>query len=246
MVLETASKLVEISPFPFIFKASFDKANRSSIHSFRGLGLEKGLKVLERVKNELGLLTTTDIHLPEHADPVGSVCDILQIPAFLCRQTDLLVAAAKTGKPVNVKKGQFLSPYDMNNVVNKIRESQNQKILLTDRGTCFGYNNLVSDMRSIPIMKNLQCPVCFDASHSVQLPGGHGDHSGGDRTFLPTLAKAAVAAGVDAIFIETHLNPDLAKSDSSSQWPIEKLNPLLIQLNAIYNSSQPHSYVSKS
>lgn len=246
MVLETAERLLEISPFPFIFKASFDKANRSSIYSFRGLGLEKGLQVLERVNKELGLLTTTDIHLPEQAAIVASVCDLIQIPAFLCRQTDLLVAAAETGKPVNVKKGQFVAPHDMKNVVTKIRESGNPHILLTDRGSSFGYNNLVSDMRAIPIMKSLGCPVCFDASHSIQLPGGLGDSSGGERAFLPYLASAAVAATADAAFIETHLNPKNAKSDAASQWPIEELAPLLVKLVAIHETIRIENYVSKN
>ncbi len=235
MVMEIATTLKNTCPFPFIFKTSFDKANRSSINSDRGIGLEAGLSILEQIKYKLNLLTTTDIHLPEQAESVGAVCDMIQIPAFLCRQTDLLIAAANTNKPVNVKKGQFLSPQDMKNVVEKIRNCGNSNILLTDRGTSFGYNNLISDMRAIPIMKNLGCPVCFDASHSVQCPGAFGDSSGGERQFTPTLAKAAVAAGADVIFIETHQNPEKAKSDSAIQWPLDKLLPLLKKLNDIYN-----------
>lgn len=245
MIIETAERLVELVPFPFIFKSSFDKANRSSIHSFRGLGIKKGLKILEKVKREFGVPVTTDIHLPEQAEEVAGVCDMLQIPAFICRQTDLLVAAAKTGKPVNVKKGQFLSPHEMKNVVIKLQESGNDQIMLTERGTSFGYNNLVVDMRAIPIMQSLGCLVCFDASHSVMLPGGLGDRSGGESGFIPTLARSAVAAGADAIFIETHPNPKEAKSDASTQWPLEELPTLLSSLVAIHNALQD-DYVLKS
>lgn len=227
LAMKTAAKLVEISPAPFIYKSSFDKANRSSLTSFRGVGIEQGLKILQRVKEEFKIPVVTDIHLPDEAAEVASVCDMIQIPAFLCRQTDLLVAAAKTGKPLLVKKGQFMSPQEMKNVVEKIRESGNDQILLTERGFCLGYNNLVVDMRSIPIMKALGCPVCFDASHSIMLPGGHGTSSSGQIEFLPTLAKSAVAAGASAIFIETHPNPKEAKSDRDSQIPLDELAPLL-------------------
>lgn len=244
MVLEVAAMILEVSPFPFIFKASFDKANRSSIHSFRGLGLEKGLEALARVKKELGIAVTTDIHLPEQAELVAEVCDLIQIPAFLCRQTDLLIAAAVAGKPVHVKKGQFVAPQDMKHVLAKIWESGNDQVLLTDRGYSFGYNNLVSDMRSIPIMKELGCPVCFDASHSIQLPGSLSETSGGDRAYLPTLARAAVAAGADAIFLETHPNPALAKSDAMLQWPLDALEPLLRKLVAIHETIRCDTYVS--
>ncbi len=227
LVLECAERLKEICPYPFIFKSSFDKANRSSINSFRGPGLEKGLTILQKVKTQFNLPVTTDIHLPEQAKPAAEVIDLIQIPAFLCRQTDLILESAKTGKPLNVKKGQFVAPHDMNQVVFKVKEMNNPNLILTERGFSFGYNNLVCDMRGIPIMKGFGVPVCFDASHSVQLPGGLGHASSGDRTFIPTLAKAAIAAGADLIFIETHPNPDLAKSDSKSQWPLENLRSLL-------------------
>ncbi|MCI0566496.1 3-deoxy-8-phosphooctulonate synthase, partial [bacterium] len=181
----------------FIFKASYDKANRSAYHSFRGPGLEEGLRILEKIRKEFDVAVLTDVHSPQDATSAGQVCDILQIPAFLCRQTDLITAAAETGAVINVKKGQFLAPWDMGNVVDKILAANNSRILLTDRGTSFGYNNLVSDMRTIPIMKQWGFPVCFDASHSAQLPGGLGNSSGGQREFIPTLAKAAIAAGAD-------------------------------------------------
>jgi 2-dehydro-3-deoxyphosphooctonate aldolase (KDO 8-P synthase) len=235
LVLECAERLQEICPYPFIFKSSFDKANRSSIHSFRGPGLEKGLSLLQKVKDQFHLPVTTDIHTPEQASPSAEVIDLIQIPAFLCRQTDLILESAKTGKPLNVKKGQFVAPHDMNQVVFKVKEAENPNLMLTERGFSFGYNNLVCDMRGIPIMKNFGVPVCFDASHSVQLPGGLGNVSSGDRHFIPTLAKSAIAAGADAIFIETHPDPDKAKSDSKSQWPLDKLRPLL---DLLYNLHQ--------
>ncbi len=238
-VMECAGRLKEICPYPFIFKASFDKANRSSIKSFRGPGLEKGLEYLKRVKQEFGLPVTTDIHQTDQVRPAAEVLDLIQIPAFLCRQTDLILEAAKTGLPLNVKKGQFVAPHDMSQVVFKVREMNNQNLMLTERGFSFGYNNLVCDMRGIPMMKSFGTPVCFDASHSVQLPGGLGTASSGDRTYIPTLAKAAVAAGVDAVFIETHPNPDLAKSDPKSQWPLNQLRPLLELLYEL------HQFVGK-
>ncbi len=219
----------------FIFKSSYDKANRSSFHSFRGPGLEEGLAILERVRKECNIPVLTDVHSPEEAAAAGQVCDVLQIPAFLCRQTDLVTAAAKTGAVINVKKGQFLAPWDMANVVGKIVETGNTNIILTDRGTSFGYNNLVSDMRGIPIMQDLGYPVCFDASHSVQLPGGHGHSSGGQRHFIPTLAKAAIAAGCNALFIESHPNPKEAKSDKDSVYPFDQLKALLQELKEIYS-----------
>ena len=214
----------------FVFKSSYDKANRSSIHSFRGPGLEKGLEILSHIKKELDLPILSDIHLPAHAEAAGKVLDYIQIPAFLCRQTDLLVAAAKTGKPVKVKKGQFMAPWDMTNVVEKIVESGNDQIVLTERGTSFGYNNLVCDMRSIPIMKGLGYPVCFDASHAVQLPGGMGKVSGGQREYIPVLAKAAVAAGAKALFIESHNSPKEAKSDAGSVMDLKELERLMKEL----------------
>lgn len=222
----------------FIFKSSYDKANRSAYSSFRGPGLEEGLRILERVQNEFEVPVVTDVHEPEEATAAGEVCDVLQIPAFLCRQTDLVVAAAKTGAAINVKKGQFLAPWDMVNVINKIISAGNTRIILTDRGTSFGYNNLVSDMRGIPIMQQLGYPVCFDASHSVQLPGGNGSSSGGQRQFIPTLAKAAIAAGCNAIFLESHPNPSEAKSDKDSVYPFAELKSLLVQLKAIYDVVQ--------
>ncbi|WP_457567019.1 3-deoxy-8-phosphooctulonate synthase [Desulfurobacterium sp.] len=211
-----------------IFKASFDKANRSSIRSYRGPGLDKGLRMLEKVKETFGLPVLTDIHESYQAEPVGSVVDYIQIPAFLCRQTDLLVAAAKTGKPVNVKKGQFMAPWDMENVVEKLRESGAKEIFLTERGTTFGYNNLVVDFRSVPIMKSFGVPVIFDATHSVQKPGGLGSASGGDREFVPYLAKAAVAVGADGLFFETHPDPETALSDGPNMVPLKDF-PLLVE-----------------
>jgi len=222
-------------PLSLIFKASYDKANRSSIHSFRGPGIETGLAILQKVQKDLGLPVVTDVHSPEEARLAGQVCEMIQIPAFLCRQTDLLIAAAETSAAINVKKGQFLAPWDMQNVVEKLTACGSQRILLTERGASFGYNNLVSDMRSIPIMQNFGYPVCFDASHSVQLPGGLGSASGGQREFIPTLAKAAVAAGCNALFIEAHPNPSLAKSDASSVFPFDALKTLLSQIAMIYD-----------
>ncbi len=234
-----ASELKELFnglPLSFIFKASYDKGNRSSVHSFRGPGLDKGLRVLHRVQKELGLPVLTDVHSPSEARAAGQVCEMIQIPAFLCRQTDLVAAAAETPAAVNVKKGQFLAPWDMKNVVEKLERSGCNKILLTERGATFGYNNLVSDMRSIPIMQSFGYPVCFDASHSVQLPGGLGTSSGGQREFIPTLAKAAVAAGCNAIFIEAHPDPASAKSDASSVLPFDALKAFLTQLARIYDA----------
>lgn len=222
--------LAEKLQIPLIFKSSYDKANRSSVHSFRGPGLDQGLFILERVKKEFGIPVVTDIHSPMEALAASQVCDVLQIPAFLCRQTDLIVAAGHTGKVVKVKKGQFLAPWDMKNVVEKIASTGNHNIILTDRGTCFGYNNLVSDMRGIPIMQDLGYPVCFDATHSVQLPGGKGSSSGGQKQFVETLAKSAVAAGCDCIYLEAHPDPANAKSDPDSQIPFDELEGLLRQL----------------
>lgn len=218
-----------------IFKSSYDKANRSSGSSFRGPGVEEGLKILSRVKEELDLPIVSDIHLPEQALLAAEVCDIIQIPAFLSRQTDLLIAAADTGAIINIKKGQFMSPWDMVNAIEKIRSRGNDKIILTDRGASFGYNNLVSDMRAIPVMQKFGCPVCFDASHSVQLPGGLGAASGGQREFIPTLARAAIAAGADCLFIESHPDPDNAKSDAASVYDFRDLPGLLKDLKKIYN-----------
>ena len=219
-----------------IYKSSFDKANRSSISSFRGLGMYEGLRILENVSSETDLPILTDIHTPNQAQEVSEVADILQIPAFLCRQTDLLVSAAETGKPVNVKKGQFLAPWDMKNVVDKLENNGCKGILLTDRGTQFGYNNLIADMRAIPILQKFNHPVIFDATHSAQLPGGNGKTTAGMRDMIPTLAKSAVAAGCNGIFIEVHDDVENAKSDSATQWPLHKLEKLLIRLIKIRDS----------
>ena len=222
---ETAKGLREITKklgINFIFKSSFDKANRSSIYSYRGPGLDKGLEMLQSVKDKFDIPIVTDIHTPDQAEPVSKVADILQIPAFLCRQTDLLVAAANTGKIVNVKKGQFLAPEQMSNIVKKLEECKNNQILLTERGSSFGYNNLVVDYRGIPIMQSFGYPVVFDATHSVQLPGANGTSSGGDRRYVPVLAKAAVAAGVNALFFEVHPDPENAKSDGPNMIPLGK------------------------
>jgi 2-dehydro-3-deoxyphosphooctonate aldolase (KDO 8-P synthase) len=217
----------------FIFKASFDKANRSSVHSFRGMGMTDGLKILGEVRKTVGVPVLTDIHETFQAEAVGHVVDVLQIPAFLCRQTDLIVAAAKTGKMVNVKKGQFLAPWEMKNVVDKAREAGSQRFLLTERGTTFGYNNLVVDFRSFPIMRTLGCPVVFDVTHSLQRPGGQGQSSGGQPQYIPHLARAGVAAGVDGLFMEVHDNPAKALSDGPNALDLALLRPLLNQLVAV-------------
>jgi|SRR5688572_9102379 len=214
----------------FIFKASFDKANRSSIQSFRGAGMAEGLKILAEARREVGVPILTDIHEAGQADAVAEVVDILQIPAFLCRQTDLIVAAAKTGRIVNVKKGQFLAPWEMKNVVDKAREAGSHRFMLTERGASFGYNNLVVDFRSFPIMKGLGCPVIFDVTHSLQLPGGQGQSSGGQPQYIPHLARAGVAAGVDGLFMEVHDNPAKALSDGPNALHLALLQPLLQQL----------------
>lgn len=226
-------KVADKISMPVIFKASFDKANRSASDSYRGPGLQRGLKVLADVKRETGLPITTDIHEPSQAKAVAEVVDLIQIPAFLCRQTDLLAAAAATGRPVNVKKGQFVAPWDMANVVEKLRQGGCTQILLTERGSSFGYNNLVSDMRSIPIMKRLGCPVVYDATHSVQQPGSQGNRTGGDREMIAPLALAAVAAGCDALFLETHEAPEKALSDAAVMLPLAQLRSLLEKAAAI-------------
>jgi 2-dehydro-3-deoxyphosphooctonate aldolase (KDO 8-P synthase) len=218
---------------PYIFKASYDKANRSSLKSFRGPGLAEGLRILKKVKKDFGVPVLTDIHEGAQAAPVAEVCDILQIPAFLSRQTDLLVAAAKTGRIINVKKAQFLSPRDMNNVVEKIVSAGNEQIILTERGASFGYNNLVVDMRAFPVMQKLGYPVVYDVTHSVQLPGGQGHASGGQPEFIETLARAGVAAGVDGIFLETHDNPSAALSDGPNALPLSQLASLLKRLKQV-------------
>lgn len=219
---------------PFVFKASFDKANRTSISAFRGPGLEKGLEILREVKETFGVPIVTDIHEPQQAAPVAKVADILQIPAFLCRQTDLLLAAGETGVAINVKKAQFMAPEDMANVVTKIESTGNRRIILTERGTTFGYRNLVADMRSLPIMRSFGYPVVFDATHSVQRPGGDGTGSGGDGKWAPLLARAAVAAGCDGVFMETHPNPPEALSDKANAIPLAEIEGLWKKLRAIH------------
>lgn len=231
---ETLKKIFAKRKINFVFKSSYDKANRSSIKSFRGVGLEEGLRILEKVKRELEIPILTDVHTPEEANSSGEVCDVLQIPAFLCRQTDLLVAAGSTGKVVNVKKGQFMAPWDMENVVKKIQSTGNEKIILVDRGTMFGYNYLINDMRCIPIMQNFGVPVCFDATHSVQLPGGKGESSGGERQYIPILAKAAIAAGADCLFMESHPDPAHAKSDADTVIDFKELPAFLLKLEQLY------------
>ena len=233
LAVDVAKQLVKIGEktnTPVIYKSSFDKANRSSNSSYRGPGIEKGLEALSRVKEETNLPILTDIHEVHHVNQVAEVADVLQIPAFLCRQTDLIKAAAQTGKVVNVKKGQFLSPWEIENVIVKITEEGNENILITERGTQFGYNNLVVDMRSIPIMQQFGFPVIFDATHSNQLPGGNGTSTAGMRDMVPYLAKAAVAVGCDGLFFETHPNPEEAKSDASTQWPLDKLEEVVSNL----------------
>jgi 2-dehydro-3-deoxyphosphooctonate aldolase (KDO 8-P synthase) len=220
----------------YVFKASFDKANRTSLSSFRGPGAEKGLRILGRLREEIGVPVISDIHEPAQAEMAADYLDILQIPAFLCRQTDLLVAAARTGRVVNVKKGQFVSPWDMEHVVNKLRGAGTEKILLTERGTSFGYNNLVVDMRSLVVMRSFGYPVVFDATHSVQLPGGAGGSSGGQREFIPPLARAAMAVGIDGLFIEVHPNPAKALCDGPNSLPLNQVEPLLKQLLAVRQS----------
>lgn len=219
---------------PYVFKASFDKANRTSVNSFRGLGMEKGLELLAKVRKSFSLPILTDIHEIVQIESVAEIVDIIQIPAFLCRQTDLLIAVGKTGKVVNVKKGQFLSPQEMKHIIGKIESVGNKQILLTERGTTFGYNNLVVDMRSLPIMRSFGYPVIFDATHSVQQPGGMGTATGGDRQFIPYLARGAVAVGCDGVFLETHPNPEKAKSDGPNMVPLSEVYPLLEQLKELH------------
>jgi 2-dehydro-3-deoxyphosphooctonate aldolase (KDO 8-P synthase) len=229
--IEVAGRLKEICKplgIPLIFKSSYDKANRSSGKSFRGLGMEKGLEILAHVKKEIGVPILTDVHEEEEVKPVAQVVDVLQTPAFLCRQTNFIRAAASAGKPVNIKKGQFLSPQEMKNVVDKAREASGQdNVLVCERGFSFGYGNLVSDMRSLSIMRETGCPVVFDATHSVQLPGGQGTASGGERKFIPVLARAAVASGIAGLFMETHPNPEKALSDGPNAWPLAMMQGLL-------------------
>jgi 2-dehydro-3-deoxyphosphooctonate aldolase (KDO 8-P synthase) len=237
MAMDTAGQLKEIAAavgVPFIYKSSYDKANRSSSKSFRGLGMDTGLQILADVKKQIGVPVLTDVHAEDEIAAVAAVVDVLQTPAFLCRQTDFIHAVAASGKPVNIKKGQFLAPGDMKNVVDKAREASGRdSIMVCERGASFGYNNLVSDMRSLAIMRETNCPVVFDATHSVQLPGGQGSSSGGQREFVPVLARAAIATGVAGVFMETHPNPEKALSDGPNAWPLQLMKQLLETLKAV-------------
>ncbi|NII09414.1 3-deoxy-8-phosphooctulonate synthase [Oleiagrimonas sp. C23AA] len=243
--VDTAGKLKELTArlgMPFIFKSSFDKANRSSGASFRGLGMEEGLRILGEVKRQVGVPVLTDVHEYTPFDEVAEVVDVLQTPAFLCRQTDFIQAVARVGKPVNIKKGQFLAPWDMVNVVEKARAVGNEQIMVCERGVSFGYNNLVSDMRSLAVMRNTGCPVVFDATHSVQLPGGQGASSGGQREFVPVLARAAVAAGIAGLFAETHPDPSKALSDGPNAWPLDQMEALLETLMALDTATKRYGF----
>ena len=245
--LRHASQLKEITErvgFPFIYKSSYDKANRTSLESYRGPGIEKGLKILAEVKKTVGVPILTDVHEQGQVDLVKEVADVLQIPAFLCRQTDFVLAVARSGRVVNIKKGQFLAPWDLRNVVDKIVATGNQRVLVTERGVSFGYNNLVADMRSLMIMREFGCPVVFDATHSLQLPGGMGKASGGQRRFIPALARAGVAVGVDAVFMEVHEDPDRALSDGPNSLPMKELEELLRCLKEIDHSVKGKMRVS--
>lgn len=233
MALTTAEQLKKITEdlnIPFIYKSSFDKANRTSSSSYRGPGLAEGLRILQKVKDELDVAILTDVHEDSPLDEIAAVADVLQTPAFLCRQTNFIQNVARTGKPINIKKGQFLAPWDMKNVIDKARETGNQQLMACERGVSFGYNNLVSDMRSLAVMRETQCPVVYDATHSVQQPGGLGGCSGGNREFVPVLARAAVAAGVSGLFMETHPDPDKALSDGPNSWPLDKMSDLIAML----------------
>jgi 2-dehydro-3-deoxyphosphooctonate aldolase (KDO 8-P synthase) len=236
MALDTAGTLKEITDalnIPFIYKSSFDKANRSSMSSFRGLGLETGLQILEKVKQQIGVPVLTDVHEDTPLAEVAAVVDVMQTPAFLCRQTNFIQSVAAQGIPVNIKKGQFMAPWDMGNVVTKAKATGNYKIMVCERGVSFGYNNLVSDMRSLAVMRDTQCPVVFDATHSVQLPGGQGSCSGGQREHVPVLARAAMAVGIAGLFMETHPKPEEALSDGPNSWPLHRMQELLEMLLAI-------------
>lgn len=249
LALDTAGQLKELCAqlkIPFIYKSSFDKANRSSLSSFRGLGMDKGLAILEKVKSELDVPVLTDVHEDTPLDAVASVVDVMQTPAFLCRQTNFIQNVANQGIAVNIKKGQFLAPWDMKNVVDKARATGNKQIMVCERGVSFGYNNLVSDMRSLAVMRDTGCPVVFDATHSVQLPGGQGTSSGGQREFVPVLARAAVAAGVSGLFMETHPNPAEALSDGPNAWPLDKMKALLETLIELDNVTKRQGLIESS
>ena len=243
LALDTAGLLKELCArldIPFIYKSSFDKANRSSGESFRGLGVDEGLRILGEVKRQIGVPVLTDVHEDTDIGAVSEVVDVLQTPAFLCRQTNFILRVAGAGLPVNIKKGQFLSPWEMTNVVEKARSTGNDQIMVCERGASFGYNNLISDMRSLAVMRGTGCPVVFDATHSVQLPGGQGTSSGGQREFVPVLARAAVAVGVSGLFMETHPNPDEALSDGPNAWPLGQIEPLLNTLKQLDSIAKRH------
>jgi 2-dehydro-3-deoxyphosphooctonate aldolase (KDO 8-P synthase) len=243
LAVDTAGRLQEITDrlgMPFIYKSSFDKANRSSIDSFRGLGTAEGLRILGEVRRQLGVPVLTDVHEDTDVAAVAEVVDVLQTPAFLCRQTNFITRVARAGRPLNIKKGQFLSPWEMKNVVDKARAAGNEEILVCERGASFGYNNLVSDMRSLAILRATGCPVVFDATHSVQLPGGRGDASGGQREFIPVLARAAVAVGVSGIFMETHPEPERALSDGPNAWPLDLMEEMLGTLQDLDRATKKH------
>jgi 2-dehydro-3-deoxyphosphooctonate aldolase (KDO 8-P synthase) len=247
--METAGRLKEITSelgIPFIFKSSFDKANRTSVSGFRGPGMEAGLKVLSEVKRQLDLPVLTDVHEYTPMDEVASVVDVLQTPAFLCRQTDFIQNVARAGKPVNIKKGQFLSPWEMKHVADKALATGNRDIMVCERGASFGYNNLVSDMRSLSVMRDTGCPVVFDATHSVQLPGGAGGKSGGQREFVPVLSRAAVAVGVSGLFMETHPDPDKALSDGPNAWPLPKMRALLETLVELDRTTKKNGFLESA
>ena len=249
LALETAGQLKELTAelgIPFIYKSSFDKANRSSLGSFRGLGIDAGLKILETVKNELSLPVLTDVHEDTALDEVVTVVDVLQTPAFLCRQTNFIQNVARKGLPVNIKKGQFLSPWDMQHVVEKARATGNEQIMVCERGVFFGYNNLVSDMRALAVMRATECPVVFDATHSVQLPGGQGVSSGGQREFIPVLARAAIATGIAGLFAETHPRPDEALSDGPNAWPLSMMAELLSLLKDLDRTVKSRPFIEQS
>ena len=249
MAMTIAEKYIEVTEklgIPYVFKASFDKANRSSVSSFRGPGLDEGLKIFQEIKATFDVPIITDVHEPHQAKPVAEVCDIIQLPAFLSRQTDLVVAMAQTGAIINVKKAQFLAPREMKHIIRKCEEAGNSEVILCERGSSFGYNNLVSDMRSLAVMRGTNCPVVFDATHSVQLPGGKGSASGGQREFIPVLARAATAVGIAGLFMETHPEPEKALSDGPNAWPLARMQELLETLVAIDNTVKKEAYAEES
>ena len=248
LALDTAVKLKDITArlgIPFIYKSSFDKANRSSINSYRGPGMEEGLRILQKIKAELGVPVLTDVHEDTDIQAVAEVVDVLQTPAFLCRQTNYITRVAAAGLPVNIKKGQFLSPWEMKNVTDKAKSTGNEQIMVCERGASFGYNNLVSDMRSLAVMRDTGCPVVFDGTHSVQLPGGHGDSSGGQREFIPVLARAAIAVGISGLFLETHPDPAVAKSDGPNAWPLDRMDALLKTLKNLDEATKTGPFLEQ-